>query len=234
MFVAVRGFSRQGINQQFVMRTKTIHRSRLTKNFTTLPNELLQNNAISHLALGLLCRMLSLPADWETNLIWIYGTRKEGKQAMQVAVKELESLGYLKKTRLGTGKMLWEWFDHPQVVIPSEGKASEGIPPTTKDTEYKGAGKLAASSRSREGTKNTKGGFVPKRTGVFRPKYPYPETEDEMYHLLDLHGVDGDPDHDGGFFNDFSKRNWRMPDGSPVYDWVETYNARLEHCAPGR
>lgn len=213
------------------MRPKTIHRSRLTKNFTTLPNELLQNNDLSHLALGLLCRMLSLPPDWETCLEWIYGTRKEGKQAMQTAIKELQEKGYLKRTRLGTGKILWEWFDTPSAVIPSEGKASEGFPPTTKDRSYKGVRSSVLNGRR---TKDIKGVLVPKTT-CFRPKFPYPQNEEEMYNLLELHGIETTPDYDAGFFHDATRWGWKDPrTGDPIYDWVAFYDSRTDVTFPGK
>lgn len=226
------------------MKTKTIHRSRLTKNFTTLSNEMLQNDNISHLALGLLCRMLSLPPDWETNLVWIYGTRKEGKKAMQVAVKELESLGYLKKTRLGTGKMLWEWFDNPQGVIASEGIASDAISTTTKDRVKKVRGVSSASPENEK--KKEKGGFVPKRTKFsqdknFKPLFPYPQTEEEMVSEIEIRGYEPNLDYDGNFFAEFHNRGWRMPNGDRVWNWFELYQSRvlkttgsdLEPCSGG-
>lgn len=216
------------------MRPKTIHRSRLTKNFTTLPNELLQNDSISHLALGLLCRMLSLPPDWETNLCWIYGTRKEGKQAMQVAVKELETLGFLRKTRLSSGKMLWEWFDQPQGVIPSEAFPSDGITTATKNRIKKGVRGSEGSSVGGEFKKERKGGFVPKRTSFHRTRHEYPLTEDAFVDLLEMHGIEYVPDYDGSFWYEIQDRGWVEPDGTPIYDPVAYYKARTEKTFPGK
>lgn len=205
-----------------------IHKPQLVEDFTISSNRMLRDKRLSFRARGILAMMLTLPPNWQTHAEWIEEMGTEGREAIRTALNELEALGYLtrKVKREGIRFVGKEWFWRWE---PSDGFPSGGNLTTEKPA--------AKKNRSEEGNINEgkkKGGFVPKRTGVVSPRYPYPTSEEEMYAILEIREVDIDPDHDGGFFNDFSKRNWCMPDGSPVYDWVETYNARLEHCAPGR
>ncbi len=99
---------------------KTIHRRTLAENFTTLPNALLQNPALSFRARGMLAMMLSMPEDWQTYQTWIEGQAREGKEAVRSAVKELEAAGLLKENGRVSG-MVWHWSDTPQDGKPAPG-----------------------------------------------------------------------------------------------------------------
>lgn len=221
---------------------KTIHKTMLTQDFTVLPNAMLRDTRLSFRARGLLAMMLSNSDDWETNFTWMCkqvpdDLDGEGPGAIRLAIKELEYLGYLNKVKEKNeggqfDTVVWIWSDSPNLQKPKFGKPESRKPKCGNRHTKKNHQQEERSEKKKQG--NEKGGFVPKRTCFVSPRYPYPTSEEEMYAILEIREVDIDPDHDGNFFNDFSKRNWRMPDGSPVYDWVETYIARLEHCAPGR
>jgi hypothetical protein len=75
---------------------------------------------------------------------------------------------------------------------------------------------------------------APRSTRPFRPKYPYPESEKEMYETLEELGVDWEPDYDGNFYEQMVNNDWIIPGtGKPVYDWIATYLARLENNTTG-
>lgn len=117
----------------------TIHRKKLTDNFTVLPNALLQDKRLSFKARGILCLMLSLPQNWQTHSSWIQEQGLEGREAVQSALAELEALGYLQRNPEKddqTGRFLgnvWHWNAEPKIQIPADGKPSDGFPATTKD-----------------------------------------------------------------------------------------------------
>lgn len=66
----------------------------------------------------------------------------------------------------------------------------------------------------------------------WEPKFPYPDTEGEMYDTLEAHGIDSAPDYDGSFFDVMTRSGWRIND-KPIWDWIATYAARLEVTLPG-
>lgn len=121
----------------------TIHRKKLTDNFTVLPNALLQDKRLSFKARGILCLMLSLPQNWQTYSSWIQEQGLEGREAVQSALAELEALGYLQRNPEKddqTGRFLgnvWHWNSEPKIQIPVDGKPSDGFPAPTKNLPEK-------------------------------------------------------------------------------------------------
>lgn len=219
------------------MKTKTIHKPRPTKNFTTFHNEMLQDERISFASLGILAMMLSRPMDWTTRVEWLYKQRREGKRAIQLCLQELEDLGYLSRSkgRSEDGRiapMIWRWEGTPSEAWTSAGGTSAGGLTPTKDRSYKaGDAGCVAAAGGREGTKKRKGGFVPQHTRLVVKRLPkYPQTVEEFEELLQTYGLDHDPDHDGNFWEEFTNRGWKMPDGSPVTDVGKLYESRLDHC----
>ncbi len=109
-------------------------RQRHARNFTTLPNELLQDPRLTCGDLGLLVQMLSRPENWDfstSSLTALYAGRA-GKESLARSVKRLKELGYLtierKRTSGGKlGSVVWTVFDEPQ-----PGKPESGFPPPYK------------------------------------------------------------------------------------------------------
>jgi len=69
------------------------------------------------------------------------------------------------------------------------------------------------------------------RLSSFSPRFPYPQSEREMHRTLERHGVEPSEDYDGRFFETFSRNGWRIR-GDPIFDWIETYRARLDVTCP--
>jgi hypothetical protein len=67
------------------------------------------------------------------------------------------------------------------------------------------------------------------RVEIYSPKIKYPETEREMEFMLEECGAEYCPDYDGNFFYTMRKNGWCIR-GEPIYDWVATYKARVEHA----
>ena len=59
----------------------------------------------------------------------------------------------------------------------------------------------------------------------------YPETEEEMIETLEAHEIEYNPDYDGQFFDTMTKCGWTIR-SLPVYDWIATYEARLQVTSP--
>ena len=76
-----------------------------TANYTTMSNYHLRDNRLSLRAMGLMSKMLSLPADWDYTVAGLAAICKEGRDAVRKALMELEAAGYLvrEQTRSGGG-----------------------------------------------------------------------------------------------------------------------------------
>lgn len=91
-----------------------IHRSKHTEHFTILPNATLRDPRLSWAARGVLMELLSRPEDWQTNADQMARTAKqernkrgEGREAVRALFGELESAGYIVRTKTQTDGGSW-------------------------------------------------------------------------------------------------------------------------------
>ncbi len=68
--------------------------------FTTMSNHHLRNRKLSLKAIGLMCKILSLPDDWDYTLKGLAKLSTDGLDAVRSAVKELEDAGYILRRQL--------------------------------------------------------------------------------------------------------------------------------------
>ena len=92
----------------------------LTRDFTQVPTNLLRNPNITSKAKAILCLLLSNKEGWKSHLSTIRGMMKEGTDAIQSGLQELEKHGYLtrikyrsKKTKIWKGSF-WAYTDIPK------------------------------------------------------------------------------------------------------------------------
>lgn len=69
------------------------------KSFTAIDNTIFRDGNISLKAIGLLCLVMSLPPSWNFSREGLIACCKEGRNAINTALKELEEKGYLKRNR---------------------------------------------------------------------------------------------------------------------------------------
>ena len=81
-----------------------VFRVERTQNYTVMSNYHLRDKTISFKAKGLLSLMLSLPEDWDYTLAGLARISLEGKDAIRVAVVELEKAGYVTRSRVRNEK----------------------------------------------------------------------------------------------------------------------------------
>lgn len=84
------------------------------RRFTIVPNDILDNPAISYRAKGIYAYLRSKPENWEFRMQNIINSSKEGRDAVKASIKELEDAGYLKRCPIRcpeTGKFNgWIWY----------------------------------------------------------------------------------------------------------------------------
>lgn len=130
---------------------KTIFRTRVTTEFTTLPNALLRDKRLSFKARGMLAMILSNRDDWQVHQSWLEEQGTEGREAVRSAFCELEASGYATHTvRRGAGGVfeacVWTFHDSPVPVdkrtcrtgwtwAPEDGKPCDGKPSDGKPSD---------------------------------------------------------------------------------------------------
>ena len=93
------------------------------ENYTCISNDVFKSD-LSLKARGMLCTMLSLPDDWEFSENGLQTILKDGQTSIRSAIKELESAGFLSRTRERDengriGRCVWIVCDYPRFENPS-------------------------------------------------------------------------------------------------------------------
>ncbi len=94
----------------------------------------LRSKNLSLKAIGLLCKVLSLPDDWEYSVAGLTSICKEGKQAIKTALDELEKWGYLEMTMLtpdqtksGRIEYVYTFYEHSDKDVLGENITDSSI-----------------------------------------------------------------------------------------------------------
>lgn len=70
------------------------------KSYTVIDNDVFRDNELSNKALGMLCRMLSLPNGWEFSVRGLSKLSNDGVDGVMSQLNELEKRGYLKRRQI--------------------------------------------------------------------------------------------------------------------------------------
>ncbi|MEA5085042.1 MAG: DUF6017 domain-containing protein [Lachnospiraceae bacterium] len=81
-----------------------VFRVEKTGDYTVMSNHHLKNRKLSLRAKGLLSLMLSLPEDWDYTLKGLACINREGVDAIRMAIRELETEGYIIRSRVRNEK----------------------------------------------------------------------------------------------------------------------------------
>lgn len=71
--------------------------------YTVIDNTIFRDSSLSNKALGMLCRMLSLPDGWEFSVMGLVALSNDGKSAVMSQLEELEEHGYLMRNQVREG-----------------------------------------------------------------------------------------------------------------------------------
>ncbi|GLW52899.1 hypothetical protein Kpho01_09100 [Kitasatospora phosalacinea] len=125
-----------------------VHRSAHVRNFTVLPNAMLQYRHLSYTARGLLADLLSRPDGWREDGRHMADTSPQGRGAIRKALKELTDAGFyrVEKIRMPDGTIRTEThvYDTPQLALPGATRPVSGEA-TTGDADA-----LIESTRHKE------------------------------------------------------------------------------------
>ncbi|MFJ2186704.1 hypothetical protein ACIOJE_01910 [Kitasatospora sp. NPDC087861] len=146
-----------------------VHRTEHVRNFTVLPNCMLQYRQLSYTARGLLADLLSRPDGWREDGRHMADTSPQGRGAIRKALKELTAAGFyrVEKIRMPDGTIITEThvYDTPQLALPGttrpvSGEATTGgadalvkdlVKETSLPAEQANATVLATEPRAKTG-----------------------------------------------------------------------------------
>lgn len=108
------------------------------KNYTVMSNHHLTNKALTLKAKGLLSVMLALPENWNYTITGLVSICKENETAVNSALNELKSAGYVIVTKLkpnqtksGRFEYIYDIFEHPQEQdkqgVEKQGVENQGV-----------------------------------------------------------------------------------------------------------
>lgn len=111
----------------------TIQRTpRPQSNFTILSNEILRDNRLSFRARGILVSILSRPDNWRTNAESLANESIEGRGAILTALKELETIGYLERTKHQNAQ--GHWISDSLIFDTPKFKKPTSVEPTSENS----------------------------------------------------------------------------------------------------
>lgn len=120
-----------------------ILRKRNRKSYTVIDNDVFRDSELSNKALGMLCRMLSLPDGWEFSVRGLSKLSNDGVDGVMSQLNELEKRGYLKRRQIrDKGKLAGVEYIVSEVKMIEElvdGKTYTENPDTVKPHTEKGA-----------------------------------------------------------------------------------------------
>lgn len=138
--------------------------------FVQIDKRCLSDSRLSWRARGILAYLLSKPNDWTVSVKDIESGGKEGRDAVQAALKELASIGYatMELARSGGGKLAgktWVIHEEPTNGFSVSRQASEGL--KNRPTVFPTVGKSAP-------TNNDKGNNIERRESEHAPAQTEP------------------------------------------------------------
>ena len=93
-----------------------------TQNYTVMSNYHFREKEMTLRAKGLLSLMLSLPDDWDYSIAGLCTLSKDGRDSVMIALKELESFGYLVRIKTTDEKGHFSGYDYNVYEEPQTGK----------------------------------------------------------------------------------------------------------------
>lgn len=118
-------------NKRKIVKTTPSSVCRVNKNanYTVMSNYHLRSVNLSLKAIGLLCKVLSLPENWDYSISGLTSICKEKETAIKAALDELKHWGYLRVTKLmpnetksGRIEYVYDFFEYSEKDKPGTGK----------------------------------------------------------------------------------------------------------------
>lgn len=144
-------------------------------NFTMVSNHVLRNTNLSLKAKGLYAYMWSLPENWDYSVSGLTKVLKEGRDAINEALKELEREGYLVRTILRSGGK----FSDMDYMLNETPSPFTGFPhtvnPLTENPQQSNT--IETKEKKTKDPFPTEKGRAPKKSSSYDEVFNAPENE---------------------------------------------------------
>lgn len=191
------------------------------KNYTCMSNYHLRDLRLSNKAVGLMCKMLSLPDDWDYSVNGLSKICKDGRDSILTQLRELETYGYLirERCRNNNGQVaetIYTLFEKPYTENPMTEN------PTQENPTQENPAQLNTNiSNTKELNKYYIGGEAPKRQkAVF-----VPPTKEEIEEYIQTKIDEGKMEYSNinidTFFNYYNEADWHMSNGRKIKSWKQ-------------
>src|SRR5690606_13854766 len=108
-----------------------------TEQYATISNQLLNDPSLSLRAKGLLCYLISKPANWNVNVNHLNSVCKEGKDAIYSTINELVDAGYIVRVKTKDPKGKFVGVDYHVYESPQRENPDTDCPDTEKPDNNK-------------------------------------------------------------------------------------------------
>ena len=108
-----------------------------------MSNYHLRDKELSYGAIGLLCKVMSLPEDWEYSVNGLVTVANTNKKEVQKLLKELEKFGYLERNRVqntkGRFEYTYQFYEKPRPLNrDTDNRGTENRRTNARDTDNRG------------------------------------------------------------------------------------------------
>ena len=186
------------------------------KNYTCMSNHHLRDLRLSNKAVGLMCKMLSLPDNWDYSVMGLATICKDGKDSIIRQLKELEITGYLVRKNIKNEKGQFKEIEYTLYEKPVTENPNAVNPNSEKPTQLN-----TNISNTKELNKYYIGGEAPKRQKtVFAPP-----TKEEIAEYIQTKIDEGKMEYSNinidTFFNYYNEADWHMSNGRKIKSWKQ-------------
>ena len=113
----------------------SVLKKKITEDFTVVHNAFIKDTGMPLAAKGLLIVMLSLPDNWDFSIAGLKALLPDGKDKVRTTLKDLENMGYLRRSRINDEKghiIDWEYCfsDEPVFRDDADGESGSPLPPS--------------------------------------------------------------------------------------------------------
>lgn len=204
-----------------------------SKGFTVVQNDIFNEN-LSLRAVGLFCKMHSLPDTWDYTVSGLCKICKDGKDSVRAGLRELEAAGYLVRSQAHDSSGRFSSSEYTLYDVPCPPLAEN--PPTVNPTAVSPSAENPPQLNIyKQNKKEVNTPIAPKGKKVRRePQSAFiPPTFEEVAAYCKNRGNDVDPRK---FFDYFHESGWVDAKGNRVRNWKQkiiTWEGR-NFSAPGQ